>query len=102
MTSDDQDSRAKKLGALSKVPQRLSKLRGAPPEMLDDPSGDKVFHAIVKVHKKDYVPHGIKPVSEVTPEMFTTRLRYAEILRLDADPLVVSVELSRPIGPAKS
>ncbi|MDJ0947855.1 MAG: hypothetical protein QNJ94_02950 [Alphaproteobacteria bacterium] len=102
MQRDDDIARRKKLGRLVEEPQRLSKLRGASAGAFDTPSGDQTCTAIVKVGQDDYVPAGITPVSRISPTIFTARLRAADIERLDSDPLVASVELSRRVQPTKT
>jgi len=101
MTGDDNGTKPQKLGKLEERPQRLSKVRGPATGSLDVLSGDEVCGVIVKVQKEGYVPPGITPVSQISPNIFTARLNPSEIKLLDSDPLIESVELSRPLGPVQ-
>lgn len=101
MSGDNRGSKPKKLGALTEMPMRSSKLRGMPAGALEALSDDQVCSAVVKVEQENYVPPGVTPVSQISPRIFTARLTAADIRGLEADPLIVSVELSRPVGPVE-
>ena len=85
------------LGKLSEEPQEHGKLKGFRVESLDSIPAEKEIAAIIKVSKEGYLPLGITPSAQISPYLFTTRLRPADIRRLESDPAVTSIELTQKL-----
>ena len=87
------------LGSLTEKSIRQNKVSGLGPGELNDMSEKEEIAVIIKVAQKGYRPKGLSLSAEINPELFTARLQPNELRRLIADPLVITIEVSRPLHP---
>jgi hypothetical protein len=80
------------MSKFSITPSKFRKVQGAPKEHTPGP-----VEMIVKVKEKNYVPSGVKVRSRIDPMMFTCEAPAETLERLEDDPKVTSVAVSRPL-----
>ncbi len=85
------------IGNLTEEPQKHGKIRGVLLESLDSLPANKAIAAIIKVSKEGYLPPGITPSVQISPYLFTTRLRPTDIQQLESDPVVTSIEITQKL-----
>ena len=61
-------------------------------------SGVLTVIIIVNVDQADYIPAGIYVRQKITPFIFTSEVKGEDLLRLDNDPRVISVEVCRKMS----
>lgn len=59
----------------------------------EDPAG--VLEVIVKVHRANYVPEGIRVRAQISPQLFTSVIPSSTLQHLEDDPQVQSVSVSQ-------
>ena len=76
----------------------LKKLETPPPSAQSKPKGDEeLVLVLVKLRKGAARPAYISPRSEITEQLFSAEIRAGDLARLDADPAVESVSISRQL-----
>lgn len=101
MAVPEDDSRQDDLGAFEVEPSDpgdARKVSGPLAQSLDDVDPDELLSAIVKVNEAGYVPEAADERARVSETLFTANVRRAALDKLEDDPRVVSVELSKRLG----
>lgn len=83
---------------MARQTERRSKLEATSRPIGADRDAD--IEVIVKVHKPNYVPRGLKVRARITERMFTASVRQDGLQDLEDDEGVKSVAAGRPLRPA--
>lgn len=62
-----------------------------------DLAPEEIVNAIVKVRRAEYVPPGVRLRARIDSRMFTASFAAGDLSRIESDPDVASVEISKPL-----
>ena len=77
--------------------QDLKKIESSPPSALSERDENERMEVIVKVREPDYVPPGVIVRAQIAPVLFTSEVPAKMLAKLERDPQVVSVSISKKL-----
>jgi hypothetical protein len=76
----------------------LDELKEAKATSEPDLAPGEIVNAIIKVKQENYVPPGVHLRARIDPCMFTASFAAGDFSKIESDPNVASVEISKPLN----